>query len=341
MITRYYTYRTYLQKRYHKPAYRVGVDAGFSCPNRDIHRHGGCSYCDEYGATAVYHRHTESGLAQSGDFVASLDNPTDPLATLTSIEMRKHSITEQINDGIDFLRTRYKAERFMLYFQAYSNTYGSVPELREIYDFSLEQADFSELIIATRPDCIDKKRVALISSYREQKVGDVWVELGLQSSQDRTLKHIGRGHTVKQFCDAFALLRKAGIKISIHLILGLPGEHYADLFQTAELITRLHPEAVKIHNLHIPVGTRMYKEYLDGEIQAPSAERHLSYTIYLLEHIPSDIIIQRLICDTPLHRLAAPVKFLNKGKYLGLLQKELTLFDTWQGKQLGERCYGI
>lgn len=338
-ITRYHTYKSYLSRRYEKPAYRVGIDAGFSCPNRGADRRGGCSYCDQLGSTAVYQRKTESALAAAGEFLSSIDDMIDSEVDPYSLESRKQAISHQIEKGIGFLRRRYHAQLFMLYFQAYSNTYGPVPELKELYDYALCQAEFSELIIATRPDCIDAERVALIASYRDQ-LEDVWVELGLQSANDRSLRNLRRGHTVDQFCEAFSLLRSSGIKISVHVILGLPGEGYDDIYRTAELLTRLHPEAVKIHNLHIPAGTVMYNQYRSGEIQAPSTLRHLSYTMAFLERIPRDIIIQRLICDTPAHRLAAPLRFSGKGQFIGLLEQTMEARDTWQGRLIERSQHG-
>ncbi|MCF7934653.1 MAG: TIGR01212 family radical SAM protein [Spirochaetia bacterium] len=252
------------------------------------------------------------------------------------MDLRKRSIADQVHNGLDFLKKRYGADHFMLYFQSYSTTYGSVSELREIYDFALGLAPFCEMIIATRPDCIDRQRIELIASYRSEALKDIWVELGLQSAHESSLRHIRRGHTVKSFCDAVVLLKEARIKVCAHLILGLPAEGYEQMAQTAALITRVHPDAVKIHNLHIPSGTRMYEEYLDGEIISPSGLRHLSYTIFFLERIPSDIIIQRLICDTPAHRLAAPLRFPKKGSFITLLREEMARRDTWQGKELGE-----
>jgi len=333
--TPYYTYKTYLTKKYGTSVYRIGVDGGFSCPNRNQEGLGGCTYCDDTGAVAVYHRQKEAVDARKSyrenspgaEVISYYQNQT-------LVERKKH-IKKQIEKAGKFLGSRYHAELYLLYFQAFSGTYDEAAVLRELYDYALDLVEFKELIVATRPDCLDVEKVSLLSSYRE-RVEDVWVELGLQSSINKTLDRINRGHTAEQFVETFYLLRENGIKISTHLILGLPGESYEEISRTAELITEIHPEAVKIHNLHIPDNTQMLTEYLLGEILVPSTARHLSYTTYLLERIPDDIIIQRLTCDTPSHRLAAPRLFKKKGAFVSQLSKMMNKHKQYQGRLLQE-----
>jgi hypothetical protein len=323
----YRTYASYLRQRYGVPTYRIGVDAGFSCPNREADRSGGCSYCDELGATAVYHREGEQHLAQKGSFQEHLDAPTG----VGGMQARLESITSQVEQGKKFLKRRYKAKELLLYFQAYSNTFAPVKQLKTLYDHALGLEDFRELIISTRPDCINTRITELIASYKN-RLSDVWVELGLQSPSNATLDRIDRGHTVEDFLKAYSMLKDAGIKVSVHLLLSLPGEGYAELDQASELIRSIHPDAVKIHNLHIPSGTRMYHEYLCGELTAASDRRHMMQIIHLLERIPSDIIIQRLTCDTPAHRLAAPRSFAPKGEFISNLRKEMVRKNAYQGR---------
>lgn len=333
--SRYYTYKTYLMNTYGKSAYRIGVDGGFSCPNRNSDGLGGCSYCDETGAVAVYHRHKEASEARQ-PYKGKLPGyePPGNFRNKTLPE-RKEQIKNQIMQAKKFLTSRYGAKLFMLYFQAFSGTYDQPAVLRDLYDFALNIMDFKELIVSTRPDCLDVEKISLLAEYHD-RVEDVWVELGLQSGINTTLERINRGHTVEQFVAAFHLLRKSGIKISIHLILGLPGEKYEEISKTAELITKLHPEAVKIHNLHIPNHTQMLSEYSRGELLVPSTARHLSYTTWFLERIPEDIIIQRLTCDTPRHRLAAPRLFKKKGEFISQLGKMMVNNNLHQGKCLQE-----
>ena len=338
-IRPFYRYSRYLRDKYGVPAYRVGVDGGFSCPNRAADLSGGCAYCDGLGASAVYHRTEEQQAARERRVGAGLVRNHQALpdeeirggSGQAALLARERSIASQVGRGITYLERRYRAEVFLLYFQAYSNTHAHPETLRRLYDAGLAQHEFRELIIATRPDCIDPQRADLIGSYGN-RVDDVWVELGLQSGIDRTLTQIGRGHTVEDFLRAFTLLRDRGVKIAVHLILGLPGEGYGELAETARMITELHPEAVKLHNLHIPVDTALFDAFASGETTAPSTERHISYVIELLERIPSDIIVQRVTCDTPAHRLAAPGRFGSKGEFITRLEREMQRHGHWQGR---------
>ena len=331
--TPYRTYKTYLTRKYGASAYRIGVDGGFSCPNRTPDGLGGCTYCDDTGAIAVYHRQKEAGEAQKSYSNGSPGIGVKSYYQYKPLVKRKEYIKMQIEQAKKFLETRYRAQLFLLYFQAFSSTFDEVFVLKELYDYALSLMEFKELIVSTRPDCLDIEKIRLLASYRE-KVGDVWVELGLQTSVNATLERINRGHTVEKFVEIFRILRSNGIKISVHVILGLPGESYAEIARTADLITELHPESVKIHNLHIPDNTHMLKEYLHGELLVPSTARHLSYTTCLLERIPDDIIIQRLTCDTPSHRLAAPRVFQKKGAFISQLGKKMSTNNNYQGRYL-------
>lgn len=320
-MDRYFTYKQYLQQRYGHPVYRVGVDAGFSCPNRDASRRGGCIYCDSFGASAAYQRGSEG------------DPGYIPLSC-RSLEDRLEAVSQQIDTGIAFLRQRYRPEGFSLYLQAFSNTFAPLEELKQIYSHALGRYPFTEFILSTRPDCIDEAVADLLLQYRSQ-VSDLWVELGLQSASNETLEFIRRGHAAEAVSEACVLLRSRGIKISFHSILGLPGEGPAQRRETAEFITREHPEALKIHNLHIPVETDLQAMYLSGEAVTAAVPRHIEQTAQLLISVPGDIVIQRIVCDTPAHRLCAPKGFAPKGQVIQMLSKYLEEHDLWQGKALG------
>ena len=297
----FYGYSEYLQHKYGTKVYRIAVDGGFSCPNRCAGRQeGGCIYCNEQGSRAAY-----------------LD--------------KAKAIEEQIRRGIAFTRRRYKAELFLLYFQAFSNTFDTVENLKKTYDAALALYPFRELIVATRPDCIDEGKAALLASYIKPDF-DVWVELGLQSANNRTLERIHRGHTREQYKAAFDILHSHGIKVATHLILGLPGEDFEDMLASVDFINALHPEAVKLHDLNITYNTELYNEYLKGEVTAPSRELYIEYLISVIEHLRSDIILMRLTCDTYQADRAAPRKYLAKGNIYALLQKEMERRGTWQGR---------
>jgi radical SAM protein (TIGR01212 family) len=295
----YLTYSRYLKQRHGCTVHRVAVDAGFSCPNRKGGRTSdGCSYCDAEGSRAPY---------VSGD------------------------LERQVREGISFYRRVHGDGGYILYFQAYSNTNASVNELRALYDAGLALADFRGLNIATRPDCLDEDKADLIASYRQRGL-EVWVELGLQSANDETLKRVGRGHTAGDFERAFRMLRRQGLKIAAHLIFGLPGEGAREIAQTMRFLARLGPDGVKIHNLHVPLGTILAREYLRGELTVPSPRRHLEYVISAIELLPPRAVIMRLTCDTPTERLAAPRNFWPKEKFLSTLDSEMRARGARQGR---------
>jgi radical SAM protein (TIGR01212 family) len=327
--TRWNSYRDYLVAGYGEPVWRVGVDAGFSCPNRNPDRSGGCCYCDGTGASAAYQRTKESAWYHDSPFMERIASGPScgPPAALSE---RLESISRQVEHGRAFLRRRYDARLMSLYLQAWTNTFAPIEELRTIYDAALSMGSWKEFIVSTRPDCVPEPVVDLLASY-QGVVDRVWVELGLQSASDRTLERIGRGHDVSCFHDAAERLRRRGIGVCAHVILGLPGDDYDAFSLTASTINASGCEAVKIHNLHIPGGTRLYDSYLKGEVSCPSVRRHIEDTIYLLRRLRSDIVIERLVCETPAHRLAAPRDFADKSRFLALLHRTMVERDVRQG----------
>ena len=315
--TPFFSYSRYLKQKYGQAVYRVSVDAGFSCPNRGPGRAGpGCLYCDEHGSRAPYLGRAHGGALRQG--------------AAGSRDWREE-LRQQIDSGRRFLRSRYGAAQYILYFQAFSGTYAPVERLRRIYDFALGCAPFRELAVSTRPDCLDRSKAQLLASYRSESF-DVWVELGLQSASDESLRRINRGHTVAQFEEAFRICRSLDLKLTVHLIFGLPGEGAPEILRTIDYVAGLKPEGVKIHNLHIPKGCPLYGEYLSGELTVPCAGRHLEYTLRALERLPEEIVIMRLTCDTPESRLAAPLGFPPKARFLERLREEMLRRGTRQGR---------
>ena len=299
-------YSGYLIKKYGKKAFRVSVDIGLSCPNRKEGRSSpGCIYCDGNGARATY-----------------LDK---------SVEIK-----EQVERGVKFLKKRYNAEIFLLYIQAFSGTFGETEELKEIYDYCLSLGDFREIIVSTRPDCIDEEKTDLLCSYKDRGL-EVWVELGLQSSHERSLMRINRGHNVSDFEYAFNLLRSRGIKLITHLIFGLPEESEKDILDSVKYLADLKPEGIKLHNLHVPVDTPLFDEYLAGELSVPCGQRHISYLVKAIQLLPEDIVVMRVTCDTPDKRRAAPKRDLRKGEIYTLLAREMIKADAYQGGKYVKR----
>ncbi|MCR5761050.1 MAG: TIGR01212 family radical SAM protein [Sphaerochaetaceae bacterium] len=318
----YNSYSENLKNRYGYRIYRVGVDGGFSCPHRDKSRlKGGCIFCDSQGAVSVYHRKSESSYTHESSFEKDIDS---------QLTVNVPPLAEQAHRGVEFVRRRYKAEHFSIYFQSYSNTYAPVEVLKEKYDSVIDLYPWEELIVSTRPDCIDRQKVALLSSYKTDK-RQVCVELGLQSGNDRILKAMRRGHSVKDFLDAASLVKEASLNLCVHVLTGFPGETEAELNDTIRVINTVHPQAVKIHNLNIASGTVLFEKYLEGEVTAPCTKRHLWSTVYFLRRIPSDIVIERLICETPSHRLASPRAFADKNNFLRSLEGYMVENNFKQG----------
>ncbi len=184
--------------------------------------------------------------------------------------------------------------------------------------------------MSTRPDCISEAHTTLLAGYRKPEL-DVWVELGLQSALNETLRRVNRAHTVEQFERAYTLLRSAGLKITVHLIFGLPGESFDDIMQTVDYIATLRPDGVKIHNLNIAEGTPLAEEYAAGEISVPSGPRHLDYVIEALQRLPETTVIQRVTCDTSSDRLIAPRYFTPKGQFYQQLDQKMAERKVYQG----------
>ncbi|MBN2619028.1 MAG: TIGR01212 family radical SAM protein [Spirochaetales bacterium] len=296
------TYSDYLYNKYKKTVYRVGVDGGFSCPNRKNGREDhGCTFCGSFGARSAYLGDSEK------------------------------VIEEQIIKSIGFLKRRYNAQDFILYFQAYSNTYGNIDDLKHIYDYGLSLGNFKELVVSTRPDCVDSNVCKLLSSYIKDDF-DVWVELGLQSTKDISLSRINRGHTYNDFIESYKMLKSAGLKVVIHLIFGLPEESSSDILESVKTISELNPDGVKFHNLHIPTGTNMYEEYLRGELSFPCSTRHAEYVANAIEYLPEETVVMRINTDTPGSRHSVPGYFLDKSIVYNKVVDILRSRDSYQGK---------
>jgi radical SAM protein (TIGR01212 family) len=314
----YLSYSSYLRARHGRTVYRVAVDAGFSCPNRrDGRSSSGCSYCHADGSRAPYQNFTGAG-------VPGCTAPGAGPGTRDSLE-------SQVKRGIDFLSRRYAAEGFILFFQAYSNTNAPVAELARTYEAGLSLAPFVGLNVATRPDCIDGEKAALLASYIDRGL-EVWVELGLQTSNDGTLRRIRRGHTSAMFAAALRMLKDKGLKVAAHLIFGLPGEDRSDIMRTAEFVAGLGVDGVKIHNLLIPRGTLLARQHLMGEVTTPAPERHLEYTLAAIERLPADTVIMRITCDALPADVASPRSFWAKPDFTARLAAEMRARGARQGR---------
>ncbi len=329
----YRSYSSSLMERHGHKVFRVGIDAGFSCPNRCKSPDGlGCTYCDSMGARAAYLRTSESGFTHASSFRKDIDSISQISDESSNYHFTidKEDIKNQVERGMSFIRRRYKTDHFSAYLQSFSNTFAPVESLKELYDFILSLNDWEELIISTRPDCLDKARLDLVSSYAKDGL-EVCIELGLQSGDDRLLKAMNRGHDVSCFIRSAKAVKERGISLCVHVLTGYPGEGKAELDRTIGVLREVHPDSLKIHNLNVVAGTRLYEDFLGGEVTAPSMTRHIERTIYILRRIPSDIVIERLMCETPSHRLASPRLFPDKNRFLRTLEAEMTERGVSQG----------
>ncbi len=285
---------SYLKERYGRKIKKLCIDGGFSCPNRDGRCGvGGCIFCGERGA---------------GEHI-------DP--TL--------SIAEQVRTGLE----HGTGKGYIAYFQNFTNTYAAPSVLRERYDAALADERIVALAIGTRPDCIDEEIAALIAEYKSRL--DVWVELGLQTSSDKTARRINRGYGRDAFERAAEILTRYGIPMVVHLIIGLPGEGDAELADTVNFINRFPLFGVKIHSLYVSEGTRLAEEYRRGEFTPIGMDEYVERAAYLITHISPDIIVHRLTGDCPKGMLVAPEWNSKKNEIISAINARLASRGERQG----------
>ena len=288
-----------LKERFGTKVYKVALNGGMTCPNRDgTLGNRGCIFCSAGG---------------SGDFAAD----------------KSLTITEQIKEQKDRIRQKRKAETFIAYFQAYTNTYGSISHLTSVFTEALADPEVAALSIGTRPDCLGDEVLDLLDALNRQK--PVWVELGLQTIHDKTAAYIRRGYRLSCFEEAVKELRKRSLEVIVHTILGLPGESWEDILQTISYLNHRDIQGIKLQLLHILKGTDLAEEYLSGVFQVYTMEEYLDLVISCLEHLSPDIVIHRLTGDGPRDLLIAPRWSSAKKTVLNTLHHECKVRQTWQG----------
>jgi radical SAM protein (TIGR01212 family) len=296
---RYYDLKSYWRNRFGGKVYKLPIDAGFTCPNRDGRvATGGCSYCDGRG----------SRLRESG-----------PLP----------SVAEQIVRGQAYYRKHRGAGQFIAYFQTFTNTYGPLDHLRNLYDEALAQEDVIGLSVGTRPDCVPDAVIQLLQGYTDKH--HVWLEFGLQSMHDRTLKMINRGHSRDIFVGALQRVAGRGIQVCAHIIVGLPGETRKDILETARFLAALPIQGIKIHALLALRGTVLGKQYEDGLIALMTRAEYVGTVCDILEILPPEMVIQRLTADGYRDIFLAPQWAINKMEVLNAIERELERRNTHQG----------
>ena len=297
---RYSAFGQYMKDLYQRPVYKVNVDAGFTCPNRDGSiATGGCIYCN--------------------------NDSFRPTACASSSSLR-----EQIEKGIPYLRSRYGAEKFIVYFQPYTNTYASVDILERLYREALDNPGVVGLAIGTRPDCIDEEKIALLESLARDHF--ILVEYGLQSIYDKTLQFINRGHDYACFKNAVALTAGRGIRVGAHLILGFPTETREEMLAMADELSRQPVELLKIHQLQVVKDTALAGLYAEKPFTTFGYREYLEMLSDFIERLSPQIVLQRLFAAAPDDILIAPVWHKTRSELLRDLDLLMERRGSYQGK---------
>ena len=295
---RYKHLNKYLKEKFGERTLKICIDGGFTCPNRDgTISTGGCIFCSEKG---------------SGELI---------------------NYNEKISKQISQYFLSYRSERankFIAYFQNFTNTYDTLENLKAKYDAALIDDRIVGLEISTRPDCINEEIVKLLRSYTDRYY--VCVELGLQTSNENTGNLINRGYTNQQFTNAVSLLNKYNIDVVAHIMIGLPNESFDDIKNTVDFINKHNIQGIKIHSTYVVKNTVLADMYFDGSYVPISLEYYLNDLTYIITHISSDVVIHRISGDAPKHLLIAPEWNLHKKWVLNGFEKILREQDLWQGK---------
>ncbi len=301
MMKRYYSFGDYLKEIFGKKVYKVNVDAGFTCPNRDgTLGTTGCIYCN------------------NESFRPSSCAPTKPL-------------NEQIQDGIEYLKYKYKAKAFIVYFQPYTNTYAPVEKLEKLYTEALSNPEVVGLAIGTRPDCIDEEKLDLLESLSKKYL--IIVEYGMQSMYEKSLKYIKRGHDYQTFIDAVYNTHSRGIAVGAHIIVGLPTETREESLSMADEINHHPIKFIKIHQLQIIKNTLLAKIYEKQPFKVFDYNEYLDFVVEFIERLSPEIVIQRLFATAPEDILIAPKWNRSKNQILNDINKRLEEKNACQGSK--------
>ncbi|MBP5280141.1 MAG: TIGR01212 family radical SAM protein [Erysipelotrichaceae bacterium] len=299
---RYHTFNYYLKTRYHGKVSKVILDAGFTCPNRDGSKGvGGCIFCSSSGSG-------DSNLAKEKD------------------------IYNQYLENKKVMDNKWPNALYIPYFQSFSNTYGPLEKIKTMLEPFIHLDEVAEIAIATRCDCLDEERITYLDSLCEYK--QIWLELGLQTSNDKTGEIINRKHSFEQFRDTLLRLGKTRIKVCVHVMDGLPFESKEDMLKTVEDIAHLPFDGIKIHMLHIIKDTTLAKMHELHNYELISREEYIELVVKQLELLRPEVVVQRLTGDPIKEDLIAPMWLLNKTTILNDIDKRMRKLDTFQGK-----CY--
>ncbi|WP_040328183.1 TIGR01212 family radical SAM protein [Clostridium ihumii] len=297
---RYHTLNYFLREKFGEKIFKISLDAGFSCPNRDGKvSKGGCIFCSERG---------------SGDFAGD----------------RAFSISKQFEDIKLMMNKKWKEGKYIAYFQAYTNTYASVDVLRAKYDEAINNEGVVGLAIATRPDCLSEEVLDLIEEYSKKIY--TWVELGLQTSNDETAKIINRGYKLEVFDEAVKNLNSRNVDVVAHVIFGLPNETKEDMINTIKYISNSGVKGIKMHLLHVMENTPLEVMYKHGKLRLMEQDEYIETICEAVTLLPQDMVIHRLTGDAPRNLLVGPMWSLKKWEVLNAIDKKMEDDNLYQGK---------
>ncbi len=299
----YYSFNSYLKERFGGRVRRMSLNAGFSCPNKNGKGPGGCIFCNE------------SAFSRFG--------------------ARNVPLEDQINAYLKEEKDRKGGGKFIAYFQNATNTYAGTRELKEAYDVITKYPEIVSLCVSTRPDSINDEKIDLIAGYSPRY--EVWVEYGVQTIHDRSLRFLKRGHTFRQSRDAILKTAQKGLKVGVHLILGLPGETAGDIVETAKVISSLPVSGVKLHVLQVLKGTELADMYSENKIKVVDREEYVDLVCDFLENLRSDCVILRLVSDADKDLLIAPKWTSDKARVIKEIENEFAKRETRQGIKCEER----
>lgn len=295
----YYSLNYFLRGKFGEKVFKISLDAGFSCPNRDgTLSSGGCIFCSERG---------------SGDFAGCRD----------------FSISRQFTDIKAMMNKKWSTGKYIAYFQAYTNTYGSIESLRKNYEEAINQEGVVALAIATRPDCLGEQVIELLKEMSEKVY--LWIELGLQTADDNVAKLINRGYRLDVFEKALKSLRTAGIDVVVHTIFGLPGEGRESMLDTIRYLSNRDIQGIKIHLLHLMQNTPLVRLYDRGELHLMDKDEYIDVVCGSIKLLRDDIVIHRLTGDAPRDLLIGPLWSLRKWEVLNAIDKKLMENGWYQG----------
>ncbi len=314
--SRYYRFSDYLKERFKERVYKVSVDAGFSCPNLDgTLSDEGCIFCNNKAFSYFSEGNKENRTNNKRN--------------------NRPSLKEQIEKGIAFGKKRYQAGKFMVYFQAFTNTYADIDELYKKYSIIRKFPEVVALAVGTRPDIIDDKKLDLIAGFKDDY--EAWIEYGLQSIHDKTLKLINRNHTYGDFLAAYKKTKEKGIKVCAHVIIGLPDEGRDDIMATARQLGFLGVDAVKIHPLHVVKKTALERLHKDKKYNMIGFADFIDLTAQFLRYLQPDTVIERVSATCPHELLIGPDWINDKQKVIKALDEKLEELNAYQGDKQKHR----